>query len=308
MGNADGRAMRDSSGLQTAAPVWNRIMRAIYAAEELAQSLWVNGAPPPTEFADPGGVEEREVCLPRGTGGARCTASRTDLFVVGAPVHGISRLGYTPDAMSNPGAWTLVTHELTGEAAQRVPRPTLADGTQAPLPTSCVVNVLRASEGARLYLPVPPHYPDEVRARLWARGTGYVMAPSTVCTGPVAAYSGSSSSSSSGSSSSSPSGSSYRITSPTVGQRIQGTTPIVGTAQFDAAQVQYYKLEIGNGRSPTAWTTFGATHSQPVSNGVLEQLQAGALPAGDYVIRLVLVGQDGNFFGEPYYVPLSIGP
>lgn len=312
MGNADGRAMRDSSGLQTAAPVWNRIMRAIYADEALAQSLWVNSAPPPTEFVDPGGVEEREVCLPRGTGGARCTASRTDLFVVGAPVHGISRLGYTPDAMSNPGAWTLVTQELTSEAAQRVPRPTLADGVQAPLPTSCVVNVLRAGEGTRLYLPVPPHYPDEVRARLWAQGTGYVMAPSTVCTGPITAYSGSSTSSSSSSSSGSGSGpspgSSYRITSPTAGQRLQGMTPIVGTAQFDPAQVQYYKLEIGNGRSPTAWTTFGTTHSQPVSNGVLEQLQADALPAGDYVIRLVLVGQDGNFVDEPHYVPISIAP
>ncbi len=314
MGNADGRPMIDSSGLRGTAPVWRTIVEGVYADEALQRSLWVNGAPPPVEFTDPGGVEERQVCLPQGTGGPSCTASRPDLFVVGAPVHGISRLGYAPDASSNPGAWTLLTQPLPAEAAQRVPRPALADGTQAPLPTSCVVNVLRPTEGARLFLPVPPHYPDEVRARLWAQGTGYVLAPSTVCTGPIVASSGAPSNSAFGSSpsgsadASAGSGISYRISSPVAGQQIQGTISIMGTAQFDPAQVQYYKLEIGNGRSPTAWTTFGTTHSQPVNGGVLEQLQAAALAPGDYVIRLVLVGQDGNFVGDPHYVPISILP
>ena len=46
--------------------------------------------------------------------------------------------------------------------------------------------------------------------------------------------------------------------------------------------------------------------TEPVSNGILEQLQADALPAGDYVIRLVVVGNDGNFVGEPYYVPIQV--
>ncbi|MCA9973232.1 MAG: hypothetical protein KC425_23600, partial [Anaerolineales bacterium] len=61
-------------------------------------------------------------------------------------------------------------------------------------------------------------------------------------------------------------------------------------------------------RVPSSWITFGTTHSQPVNGGVLEQLQAGGLAPGDYVIRLVLVGQDGNFVGEPYAVPISVGP
>lgn len=310
MGNANGTPMRNSSGLQTAAPVWNRIMQAIYANEALLRSLWVNGAPPAVEFANPGGVEERQVCLPQGTGGTRCTASRTDLFVIGAPVHGIPRLGYVPDTQSNPGAWTLLTQPLSAEAAQRISRPQLADGVQAPLPTQCVVNVVRPGEGARLFLPIPPFYADEVRARLWAQGTGFQMAPESVCMGvPSVSFSSSSSApSSSSSGSGSGSGFSYRITAPAAGQQIRGNTPIVGTAQFDAAQVQYYKLEIGNGRSPSEWITFGTTHSQPVSNGVLETLQADALPAGDYVIRLVLVGHDGNFAGEPYYVPIAIVP
>jgi hypothetical protein len=78
----------------------------------------------------------------------------------------------------------------------------------------------------------------------------------------------------------------------------------MGTAQVGANQ--YYKLEIGYGRSPTEWITFGVTHDQSVSNGVLEQLHADALPAGEYVIRLVLVGADGNFLGPPHTVPITI--
>ena len=34
---------------------------------------------------------------------------------------------------------------------------------------------------------------------------------------------------------------------------------------------------------------------------------ADALPQGDYTIRLVLVGRDGNFFGRPHQVPITIG-
>lgn len=315
MGNSDGHPMIDSSGLRSTAPLWARILTSIYADDNMMRSLMVNGELPPTEFAQPGGIEEKTVCLPQGTGGTRCTASRSDLFIVGAPVHGIPRIGYAPDMSTNAGAWTLVVQALPAEAAQQVSRPELADGTRAPLPTLCVVNSMRpaGSSEARLFLPIPPHYPDEVRARLWAQGSGYQMAPATVCPTTVArSSSGSSGSGASGGYSPPPAvgggGSSYRITSPGAGQQVNGAVAIMGTAQFDPAQVQYYKLEIGSGRSPSAWTTFGTTHSQSVNGGVLEQLQADALAAGDYVIRLVLVGNDGNFVGEPYYVPIRIGP
>ena len=79
----------------------------------------------------------------------------------------------------------------------------------------------------------------------------------------------------------------------------------MGTA--DTADMDYYKLEIGQGSSPTSWTTFGSTHAQPVRGGLLETLQADAMPAGSYVIRLVVVKKDGNF-GTPYQVPVVIGP
>jgi hypothetical protein len=83
--------------------------------------------------------------------------------------------------------------------------------------------------------------------------------------------------------------------------------PIVGTASFSTADVQYYKLEIGSGASPSSWTTFGTTHSSPVTNGNLETLYARDLPPGQYVIRLIVVTNDGNF-PAPYSVPITIVP
>ena len=108
-----------------------------------------------------------------------------------------------------------------------------------------------------------------------------------------------------GSSAPAPAGTTYFISSPGAGAQLSGLVSIMGTASFSSADVQYYKLEIGSGSSPTEWTTFGSTHNTSVNNGVLEQLHADALPTGDYVIRLVLVRTDGNF-SNPYNVPITI--
>jgi membrane peptidoglycan carboxypeptidase len=315
LGNADGRPMVNSSGLQGAAPVWNQIMQAIYADEGMRSSLMVDGRFPPPGFAQPVGLELRRVCLPQGTGGSQCTASRSDYFLVNAPRYTIPRLGYLPDSQSNPGAWTLRTTPLPAEEAQRINLADLDDGTRAPRPTECVVNMAGGSdEDRRLYLPLPPFYPDEVRARIWAQGTGYRMAPPTICSATLARAASGTGGGGDDTAVSPPGQSappvvnqSYHISSPSSGQQLNSLTPIRGTAQFDPARVQYYKLEIGQGTNPGDWVTFGTTHSQPVVNGVLENLQADALPPGPYVIRLILVGHDGNYVGPPHQVAITIG-
>lgn len=185
MGNSRGEPMIDSSGLRGAAPVWQRIMETIHADEGMMQSLMVDGRLPLTDFIQPQGIEARMVCLPQGTGGSDCTAGRTDFFLVGTAVRANTRIGYNPNLRDNPGAWTLTTMPIAAEDAQRYvdTQPELIDGTTAPRPTRCVVNSGSPPSGAttRLYLPIPPHYPDEVRARLWAQGKGYQMAPPTIC-------------------------------------------------------------------------------------------------------------------------------
>jgi membrane peptidoglycan carboxypeptidase len=324
VGNTDGHPMRNSSGLRGAAPIWRAVMEYIFNTPALATTLLVNGQPPPAEFAMPAGLEQRTVCLPRGTGGSSCAASRQDLFLVGGPVHGIQRLGYVPDILTNPGAWTLAVSPISGEAAQLLLQPPLANGFQPAAPTQCVLNTARPPEGVavRLFLPIPPFYPDEVRARLWAQQNGYSMAPPSVCPTAVASqYRGSGSFgdgqggdgqggdgqsiSGSGESGAPTGGSAWRITSPASGEQVSGLVSILGTASFDPAAVQYYKLEIGSGTSPTSWTTFGSIHAAPVTNGVLESLHADALAPGPYVIRLILVRNDGNY-AAPYSVPVTI--
>ena len=320
VGNTDGHPMQLLSGIRGAAPLWQVIINAVNTTPEMQASLWVNGQPPPVDFPVPANIEEKRVCLPQGTGGTVCGSSRTDLFLVSGPLHGVNRLGYVPDVTSNPGAWTLTVLPLTDPSLVMSSLPPLDDGTQSPTPTYCVLNSANPPAGAqtRLFLPVPPFYPDEVRARRWASGSGYLMAPPVTCPVDVvraAAGGGSASSgggtssggSTGGSSAPAPAGTSYFISSPGAGAQISGLVNIMGTASFSNAEVQYYKLEIGSGSSPTAWTTFGSTHSSPVSNGVLEQLHADALAPGEYVIRLVLVQSDGNF-SNPYNVPITIVP
>ncbi len=99
----------------------------------------------------------------------------------------------------------------------------------------------------------------------------------------------------------------YRIDSPSAGEQVSGFVSIIGSANFNPSEVQYYKLEIMSVASPTSWTTFGSTHRNSVTNGHLETLHAYSLPPGDYNIRLVIVRNDGNF-PPPFTVPISIVP
>lgn len=312
LGNTDGHPMINSSGLRGAAPVWRRIIEGIYADDTLARSLTVRGEPPPLQFPRPNGIEEREVCLPRGTGGTQCTASRADLFLTGGPAHGIPRLGYTPDDQSTPGAWTLTVLPLPGAVAAQIQRPALSDAYQPPAPTQCVVNSAGALDGAsqRLLLPVPPFYPDEIRARRWQQqsGGGYQMAPATVCPANVVRAARGEVVESSGGGSDDTNmltTATYRIAMPTTGQQVSGLVPIQGTASFDPAEIAFYKVEIGSGHPPSEWTTLGSTHGEPVVNGLLEELHAYALAPGPYTLRLVLVRHDGNF-PSPHAVPITI--
>ncbi len=96
-----------------------------------------------------------------------------------------------------------------------------------------------------------------------------------------------------------------RITSPGTNQLVQGDVPIRGTA--NAADFQYYKVEVGTGSNPRdgEWTVVGRLHDSPVSGGVLETFNSGAYPSGTYTLRLVVVDQTGNY-PEPCRVTITV--
>jgi hypothetical protein len=80
--------------------------------------------------------------------------------------------------------------------------------------------------------------------------------------------------------------------------------PIVGTANFDPAEVEFYKIELGipqEGSNEIQWVTLGDTHNTPVVNGTLEMFHAAGLPPGDYFLRLIVV-KDSNYVGEPHTI------
>jgi hypothetical protein len=82
--------------------------------------------------------------------------------------------------------------------------------------------------------------------------------------------------------------------------------PIVGTASFDPAEVEFYKVELGiPDGADIQWLTIGDTHNTPVVNGPLEYLQAEALPPGTYFLRLIVI-RDSNYVGEPHTVQFVI--
>jgi hypothetical protein len=98
----------------------------------------------------------------------------------------------------------------------------------------------------------------------------------------------------------------YFISAPAPGSSVQGQASIRGTVDFAPGQVQFYKVEIGQGATPGQWTTLGRTHTAPVRNGALETLWVDAFPAGLHTLRLVVVGPDGNYVGAPHQVQIYI--
>ncbi|MBN1137824.1 MAG: hypothetical protein JXM73_14645 [Anaerolineae bacterium] len=96
-----------------------------------------------------------------------------------------------------------------------------------------------------------------------------------------------------------------RITSPGVNQVVKGSVAVHGTANIDS--FQYYKIEVGLGRDPNAWTVVGDLHYTSVAHGQLGTFSSGVYSPGTYTLRLVVVDQTGNY-PEPCRVTIIVQP
>lgn len=92
------------------------------------------------------------------------------------------------------------------------------------------------------------------------------------------------------------------IASPGVGQSITGVTPIIGTASIP--NFQFYKLEFRFVGGPEQWNWFAGSQT-PVVGAALGAFDPAGKPAGDYIIRLVVVDNTGNY-PEPCQVQVNI--
>ncbi|WP_374688538.1 transglycosylase domain-containing protein, partial [Promineifilum sp.] len=306
-GNSDNSEMVDISGLTGAAPLWGSYMEQVYSNSGLVARLAVNGQQPPADFVRPAGISERPLCaLSSATiGSTECVASGDELFLdstvpptpmptVDSPAAFLEKL--------DPAVWRALAVPLppAPETAEVVLTPEqLEDQPPAQLfchfPDATPLDVLPPQAAAQVFL-APPRNPESLKpAHEWAQGNNVAILPTASCTEELLALGLGAGETAV-----------WRITSPKEGDTISGNIPIVGTASFDPAVVEFYKIELGiPSGSEIQWLTLGETHDTPVVNGQLEVLQAEALPPGPYFLRLIVV-KDSNYVGEPHQIQIMI--
>ncbi|MCC6615066.1 MAG: transglycosylase domain-containing protein [Anaerolineae bacterium] len=317
VGNTRGEPMVNSTGVTGAAPIWNQVVTRIYGDQRMLSQFAINGGLQPDAQQSPNGMSLHPMCaLSQIREPAMdCGASQNEWFLdtpAGLP-DGTGQLVYpspplpTPDAPPISGPWL---HEVEPDIYRVLVQPIPTDIANGiiisvgpgqptpPPPLYCQVPVelSGSAPGAREQLFIgPPAVPeDAVQAELFARNNGIAFLPTIACSAELLTVGGYG-----------PSIVTAYISSPTPGQVITDNTPIVGTVQFTYDQAQFYKLEIiGGGFSD--WTTIGSTHSESVINGQLEMLPGPGLVSGNYRLRLVVVGTDGNFAQAPYEVPFVV--
>lgn len=157
------------------------------------------------------------------------------------------------------------------------------------------LDILPPTAAPQVFL-TPPRNAESLKpAHEWAQAHTIAILPTSVCTEEMLAESLGEGQTAV-----------WRITSPADGDTISGNVPIIGTASFDPALVEFYKIELGipNG-SEIQWLTLGETHNTPVVNGQLEYLQAEGLSPGVYYLRLIVI-QDSNYVGEPHQIQIYV--
>ena len=308
-GNADNSEMLNISGLTGAAPLWSDYMQAVYGNYDLLAALGIDDGAPPAEFTRPDGLEKRPLCAIGSItiGAEECERGGEEWFLVESE---------TAVSTPTPDVETVIWEELE-TAVWRIPAVPLP-----PLPLELVATKIdedapdappaqlfcHFGEGAEITsLPPdarpqvflsPPRNPESLKsAHEWAQSNNIALLPTAACDEELLALARDPSIPAI-----------WRITNPKNGDAVSGVLPIEGTADFDPAVVQFYKIELGipNGEQIN-WVTLGEIHDTPVINGVLEMLHADALPPGDYFLRLIVI-KDSNYVGEPHTIQIVVAP
>lgn len=321
-GNSDNTQMNHISGLEGAAPIWNSVITGIYANPSLVSKLNTS-QPTDGHLQSPGGVSQRQICNISYTNlkdpATSCTPGIAEWF--------LDTPALFPDQNGNlvPGQWPQQAPPSANGPQPQVVEPGLirvhvvsvepglanaiaaADptGKSAP-PRYCqvpieVVGVVPNVQELLFVAPPPQEYPDDdFRARLWAQSAGVAILPKYACNEQMlsAAPSGGG-----------PAVVTAYISSPTNGQQVSTSQPltITGTAGFAPGQALFYKVEIKGGQWAD-FTTMGDVNNNrnAVFDGVLMQVEAWAIPPGNYTLQLVIVGADGNWLQAPYQVYFTV--
>lgn len=317
VGNSDGTPMTgNTSGLTGAAPLWNSVITTIYGNNDYLSRFAVDGSLLPDRMDTPAGMSLHRICSISALRepAQECTASINEWFLdsTAARADGQGNLQYAPapqptqDQPPASGPWLREVEPSIYRVLVNPIDPSIANVIQIavpvgqqppPPPLYCQVPVelTGSAPGAReqLFIAPPSDPGDAVRAEQYARNNGFAFLPTIACTPELLSAVGS------------PLVITAFISSPTNGEPVTGNMPIMGTAQFSPGQAQYYKIEISGGQFGSNWLTLGDVHYNSVVNGQLEYLQAEGLQPGQYMLQLVVVGNDGNYVQTPYQVSFT---
>ncbi|MDX1416991.1 MAG: transglycosylase domain-containing protein [Candidatus Promineifilaceae bacterium] len=302
-GNTDNSEMLNVSGLTGAAPLWSDYMQAVFSDPRLQESLYVEGFLPPNEFSPPQGLIQDSLCTIASVqiGATDCSKDISEWFLNTPQPAG--EFQPEPDKV----AWEVVDPIVQRIPAIPLPPPPLeieleiqADDSPPP---QLFCHFLEGTDASllppeiqqQIFLPGPRNEESMKAAHEWAQANNLAIMPTESCNDELLALARDPNRVAF-----------YRITEPKAGDTVSGVIPIMGTADFDPAVVEFYKIELGmpNG-TDMQWVTLGETHTAPVVNGALEMLHADALPPGEYLLRLIVV-KDSNYVGEPHTVSFTV--
>ncbi len=303
-GNTDNSEMLNISGLTGAAPLWADFMQTVYGDFALLEVLRVNGTDPAMEFLPPPGLEKRPICDLASVvvGATECVFAGEEWVLTTETA--VPTPTPQPDTLVweelEPAVWRITAVSLPPATPELLA--TLAEDEEAippqlfcHFPQGTELALLPPNAVPQVFLE-PPRNPESLKAaHEWAQANNIAILPTEPCNDELLALARDPNMVAI-----------WRIISPKPGDTVSGVIPIIGTADFDPAIVQFYKVELGIPEGENInWVTLGDIHNTPVINGILEMLHADALPPGDYFLRLIVV-KDSNFVGEPYTIPITI--
>ncbi|HML22742.1 MAG TPA: PBP1A family penicillin-binding protein [Aggregatilinea sp.] len=304
-GNTDNTEMINVSGLQGAAPIWNAIMTGIYNNSSLLDAL---GSRPADDahLQPPAGVSHRQICnlAALKDPATTCTPGREEWFLdspaavpdsngnlvpgQATPAPQTSANGPQPVEVE-PGVIRVAVMPVSSDIANAVAALDTSGHTVPPRYCQVPVEVATMVSGVQeqYFIAPPPVEEDAFYARRWAQAAGIAILPQFACNeqmlqaGPAVAGNPNVVA---------------QIMSPapgtvlTTGQQLD----IVGTAHFTSDQATHYMVQIKGG----PWSDYVTVHEghySSVDGGLLEQIPPGGLQPGDYVLRVIVVGTDGNY-------------
>jgi hypothetical protein len=100
-----------------------------------------------------------------------------------------------------------------------------------------------------------------------------------------------------------------RIDAPADGAQVDGVVEIRGRATVSGGRrFVFYRILIGEGRTPVSLRPLGPPYERPVENGVLAASDTDRFPSGDYLLTLRVYADDSSYESASAVVTVKYKP